>query len=510
MKRALVLGGALALATIHSGSRAGLTPALAEIDEAITTMDFERAHALTDGVESGDPRFAVEKARLALYELRCDEAAAALGRTELAHSEAASYLGDIARGCARVTAATMTERDEAAGVEVTWQDENDRALRPILIDTVVKAREALTRDLGVTWTRPMRIVVVRDLHSLSAMTGLEYKDASTTGTVAIAKWGRVTILSPRASHHGFAWRDTMAHELTHLAVTRITSDRAPLWLQEGVAKREEVRWRAPGPFDYRPSPESVVSKGIELKMDLPLDKLGRSIAMLPSADKAAVAFAEVTSFIRYYAENAGPDALPRLLLAVKAKDDANAALQEVSGTDFAGWDTKWRAWLAEQPKEPLPSTWGLGGAPPGLRDLRERARLTELLLGRDHAKDALKEIDPIPATSWTDASLRHLRGRVMEAAGEGEPAVTEKLGEPKDVASGFGPWWAIRARMARVRGGADAAVAEGYFVEAVAQDPFDVESACQSLDPAASTKDPQLAPLCDAARAMGAPDIGKD
>ena len=113
------------------------------------------------------------------------------------------------------------------------------------------------------------------------MTGLPYESAQTTGTVAVAKWGRVTLLSPRASHHGYPWRDTVAHELTHLAVTRASRDRAPLWLQEGVAKREEIRWRDPGPFDDRPPPEAVVQRGLELGLGVPLDKLGPSIAMLP-------------------------------------------------------------------------------------------------------------------------------------------------------------------------------------------------------------------------------------
>ena len=48
---------------------------------------------------------------------------------------------------------------------------------------------------------------------------------------AIAKWGRVTMLSPRAMTHGYAWADTLAHELTHLSITRATRDRAPLWLR---------------------------------------------------------------------------------------------------------------------------------------------------------------------------------------------------------------------------------------------------------------------------------------
>ena len=65
----------------------------------------------------------------------------------------------------------------------------------------------------------------------------------------MARWGRVTLLSPRASRHGFPWQDTLAHELVHLALSRATRDFAPLWLQEGVAKRQEQRWRDPRPFD---------------------------------------------------------------------------------------------------------------------------------------------------------------------------------------------------------------------------------------------------------------------
>ncbi|MGH7282305.1 MAG: hypothetical protein ACRELY_12320, partial [Polyangiaceae bacterium] len=261
----------------------------ARAHELIEGLDFDEARKELGQASIDDEAAALERAYLAIYELDCDGAVAILSRPELAASEDARSLMDIAQGCARVTAATVMEKDDAKNVQVTFQDEADRALMPMLVDTVVKARDALTRDLGVTWPTPTRVVVVRDLLSLSAMTGLPYESATTTGTVAVAKWGRVTVLSPRASHHGFVWRDTMAHELTHLAVTRATNDRAPLWLQEGVAKREEIRWRDPGPFDNRPSPEAIVARGMEMKIDIALDKLGPSIAMLPSADRAMVA-----------------------------------------------------------------------------------------------------------------------------------------------------------------------------------------------------------------------------
>jgi hypothetical protein len=277
---------------------------------AITALDFDVARAQLLQGDADDPSIAKEEGRLAVYEGRCDDALVSLGRPDVLKTESGAFLFDIARGCARVTAATVVDTDDTHAIVVRYQDENDRALTPLILETVIAARETLTRDLGVSWPKPTRITVVRDLMSLSAMTGLPEKSAETTGTVAVAKWGRVTLLSPRASAHGYPWRDTLAHELTHLAITHASAENAPLWLQEGMAKREEVRWRPPGPFDGRPSPDDIAARGFELKLGLPLDGLGPSIAMLPSADAALVAFAEVTSFVRYLASNGGPDVLP--------------------------------------------------------------------------------------------------------------------------------------------------------------------------------------------------------
>jgi hypothetical protein len=499
---------ALLLAAVASALVCQAVPAIADADpgegaamralEAINALEYDRARAELAKADPNSPSVAVTKARLALYEEDCDLATALSGRSELAPIEDGRVIADVARGCARVTAATVIDRDDAAGIVVRWQDENDRALFPVVVDTVVKARAALTRDLGVEWKKPTRITVVRDLLSLSAMTGLPYKSAQTTGTVAVAKWGRVTLLSPRASRHGYPWRDTLTHELTHLAISMQTRERAPLWLHEGVARRQEVRWREPGPFDDRPTPESVVLRGMELKLDLALDKLGPSIAMLPSADAAMVAFAEVTSFVKYFVESSGmPDALPKLLLALRTAKSVDDALKQVSGETLAQWDVKWRAQLARRPKEPLSPLYGLGGSPPGLGDSHERARLAELLLARGHAAQAFQEVEKIPENLLSDPSLRYLRGRVLEAKGEAG-AAESLVDDPKTWVASYGPCWALRARLADKRG--DVHAAEHARGEAIAQDPFAVESSCPGPG----------GPLCDAARKRDEPDLGKD
>ncbi len=491
------------------GSANPLTSARAARAAELTLgLDFEDARRELLGGDEGAPEIALEIGRLALYESDCDAALVTLARSDVAKIEEGAALSDIARGCVRVTAGTVVVRDEPRAIEVRFQDENDRALAPLIFDTVAQARDTLTRDLGVTWPRPTRITVVRDLMSLSVMTGLPERAAQTTGTVAVAKWGRVTLLSPRASHHGYPWRDTIAHELTHLAVTRATVDRAPLWLQEGVAKREEIRWRSPKPFDDRPSPDTIVAKGFDLKLDLPLDKLGPSIAMLPSADAALVAFAEVTSFVRFYAETAGDAALPRLLAALRAKKTPSASLVLASSFDLQSWDARWRAHIVGKPREPLPALFVLGSQPHDLRSLRDNSRLAELLYGRGHPSEALVELDHIKTPeAMEDPSIRHLRARLLEALGRTSEAEAT-VADPKEVVSSYGPWWAIRGRLARARG--DEATASPSFVEAVANDPLDAECACESADATGRPRESSGADLCDAARARHEPDVGQD
>jgi hypothetical protein len=404
----------------------------------------------------------------------------------LESTQGSEWLAQTARGCQRVIAATVVDRDETRDIEVHWQDEHDRALAPWVFDTVAMARDALSRDLGVDWPKPTSIVVVSDLLSLSAMTALPYKSAQTTGTVAVAKWGRVTLLSPRASRHGYAWLDTIAHELTHLAVTRATGDRAPLWLQEGVAKREEERWRDPGPFDGRPSPEEVVRQGFQAGLGIPLDRLGPSIAMLPSADAARVAFAEVTSFVGFYVQEQRDDALRRLLAQLRAGKDPDDALAAASGAGLMEWSRRWRARIGAESGEPLPPDWQFG--PRRERDgraLRDGARLAELLAGRGHGAAALERLDVALRDDGSgglqsrpvlqDPSVLWLRGRLLEESdhlAEAEQLVVD----PRAVTASFGPWWALRGRLALASGHEAEAIES--FDQALSVDPFDEEVAC--------------------------------
>lgn len=504
---------------------------LAPIADSITTMEYEKANALLSPLDAKVPAIAYEHARLAMYQGDCDQAARRLAPENVQALPDAGALLNIARGCLRAMAATVTVKDDVHGVIVRFQDEADASLASLIGETVEKQRAVLLKDLGVEMPKPTRVDVVRDQFSLAAMTGLPHENARKTGTVAIAKWGRVIMISPRAPQFGYGWRDTLAHELTHLALARGTFDRAPLWLQEGVAKREETRWRPALPVDDAVSPDAIAAAGFAKELALPLDGLGPSIALLPSARQAMVAYAEVTSFVRFVAgDRAGEpnaptdrEALPKLVKAYGRGLDTNAALKDVTGKDLKAWDAIWRPWVITK-KTKLPSSIGLDDPPTGAaleqakaahkseREAHAALRLGQLLLARDHVKEARIKLDPLIGAHGTDPVVTAFAGlaRILD----GDPASARPFLDPKLVLGDLGLWWSARAQALAATGAPAAEVADAWAIGA-AHDPFLPEVSCgwadaKGLPGMEGWLESAVKGLCAAARARQLPKLGQD
>jgi hypothetical protein len=417
----------------------------------------------------------------------------------VAHTDAGAELAAIANGCARATAGAITEVDVERGVTIRMQDESDRPLAPFLVDVAVAARQALARDLKVELPRPLRIELVRDLFTLAAMTGLPETAAQKTGTVAVAKWGRVTLLTPRAIPQGYPWADTLAHEMAHLAQTVGSRDKAPLWLQEGVAKRQETRWREGRAFDDFPAADVVAAGGLDKGLGHPIDQLGASIALLPTAEQAMVAFAEVSSFIRFWIKSTGEAALPELLVRLRAaesNDFVDEAMRGVTGSSLAEWNMRWLNYIATV-KRDLPPGTTLSGDLPHETEVRRGLALGELLRRRSHAGAAQKELGPAQKLAPFDPLLRHRLASALFALGQKTEA--EKLiSRMEDVHSEFGPWMALHGRWLSEQGEADKAKAS--FRTGLQLCPLDPEVACEEKMPPELPARSEMAPLCQSAR----------
>jgi hypothetical protein len=481
MKRSLLaglLGPLLALAgPASAGIELGLQSPVERVANAITEIDTRRATELLEHTTVDSPALSVERARLAVYLGECDRAQAILSNPSLTESREGASLAELAKSCAGATAAGFVIDDKPRGVWLRVQDDADRALAPFLFEVAAQARDTVAKEIGIDLPRPLRIDLVRDLFSLSAVSGLPLKAAETTGTLAVARWGRVIMLSPRAPVQGYPWQDTLAHEITHLLVTRATRDFAPLWMQEGLAKRFEVRWRPVRPFD-QPDWADVAARNAALDgRSVGIDKLGPSIAMLPTPEAAGTAFAEVTSFMHFFIEQNGEPALRLLFADLRGNgaDGPDAALLSVTGYGLSEWNARWQRFL----RQPVKATAekAASAAPRTSRDLGRRVRLADLLVGRGHGRQSAAEVEPLLAAGPRPSPvLRERAARGLYQAGD-EAAAEHALGAVTEIDGLYGPWFALAGRGFKRRG--QLPESESAFTLGLSADPLSDEVACE-------------------------------
>jgi len=501
MRRLALVFAAVSLAFTAAAST---PPPARTISDAITEIDLERARHLLEVTTGDATALALERARLSIYAGDCDAAQAQLSAPTLTESKEGASLAALAKSCARATAAGLVLEDREHGITLRLQDDADRVLAPYLFRTAARARDAVAADVGIELIKPLRIDVVRDLFSLSAVSGLPLTAAETTGTLAVARWGRVIFLSPRATPLGFPWQDTLAHEITHLVVTRASRDRAPLWLQEGVAKREETRWRAARPFDDPTWADVLARNAFFAGRSVGLDKLGPSIAMLPTPEAATTAFAEVSSFVKFWLGEVGPSALELLLLDLRATggDSPDPALKSVSGYDLGAWNALWRQNLRETPPpDPRQEVERPAPVKDALKFSRG-TRLGDLLLERGHAEAARREYRGALEAAPSEPSIHWRLARASLLVGD-TAAFRAALGTREKLRGADGGWLALESRALREDGRtAEAAEASEH---ALALEPYLEDVACEGAVRATGGSAPLPADadrraLCESAR----------
>jgi hypothetical protein len=217
--------------------------------------------------------------------------------------------------------------------------------------------------------------------------------------------------------------------------------------------------------------------------------------MLSSATEAQVTYAKVMSFMRFYRDQQGQNAVPKLLHTMgeaASGDDVEKSIETASGQGFSSWDTSWHKYVGAHSKE-LPDEYR-PDAPPdkNLPTTRKRVRLGELFQGRNHLDAAKKELDQGLDLDPHEAVVRGRLAEVLADMGEKDKAraLVEKT---SDVFANDAKWWAMRALLMPEE-------ADLAFSIALGLDPLDPSVACESLHGKETPQDPVKKKLCDTAR----------
>lgn len=283
---------------------------------------------------------------------------------------------------------------------------------------------------------PIVVEFFPDEASFIAASGLPREWVRTTSTVAICKWDRILILSPRTLARGYPWKDTLAHEYVHLALARASRDKAPVWFHEGSAKLLESAWRDPQRRNFvGPWAESLLARAVVEDKLIAFDAMHPSMAALPSSEAASLAFAQVAWAVNYIFEEKGEAGYRKIVDQTSRHGDVLRAIGVILGQDARAFEQRYREYIAAQNlkvranvagiKLDFDAASGPQHDPEGQaldpillehRAMQDHARIGDLLRlrGRLHAAlleyERAENVGPFHSPSLANKRARALRG----------------------------------------------------------------------------------------------------
>jgi tetratricopeptide (TPR) repeat protein len=408
----------------------GQTDELAAIEEDIGAWRLEDARSRIDGLapeikksprarflegkllfNEGDNDAAVETLRSAIQE----------ARTQLDWKQ----LRDRVETFSEVTAKLASKEGAGGHFVYRFEAPKDALLVPYADRALEAQLDALGKVFGDSPRVRTEILIVPDVESLAALSGLLPEQIERTGTVGVSKYGRIMVLTPRALASGYPWLDTLGHELTHLFVSRASRDKAPIWLHEGVAKLLEGRWRGGASGDLTPEETYLLDRAAREKRLIPLRRLHPSIAALPDQEDAALAYAEVLSLTLYLDARIGSGkGIAALLRRIGEGATIDAALTELTKFNLRRLYLWWEQDVSGRRQTPVSAV--------GLMQRRYQHGTTgeAMLLEGDMGEEASRHVrlgDLLRLRGHlAPATVEYRRALTLE--GSSTPRIVERLG----------------------------------------------------------------------------------
>jgi tetratricopeptide (TPR) repeat protein len=420
MRRAAALALLLCAASPRGAEGEG---ALRRAAAALADEDLRVAREILEPLLASRPRDpAVQSLAGALrfHEQRYAEAVELLERAGGGSIGRIEYL-PLARAAREVTRHHLLVR--GAHFAVSHPPGKEEVLVPYLLEALEAQRAALLEDLGRVPEEPVTVEIVESPRALARLSTLSEREIRTSGTIALCKFNKLMVVSPKAMLHGYDWLDTAAHEYTHHAVTARTGNNAPIWLQEGLAKWEETRWRGRAGEALSAFSAALLRDAARRDELVTFEQMHPSMAKLPSQEAAALAFAEVMVAVEYLVEKGGSALLRDVLDRVAGGASAEQAVAGALGAPFSDFLADWKSYLAARPvpeggerelrrlrfqDDPGRARGEWGDLPDP--KAREFARLGEILRERG---------------LWTAARVEY--AKAMRRVGAGHPALSGKF-----------------------------------------------------------------------------------
>jgi tetratricopeptide (TPR) repeat protein len=393
---------------------------------------YDEARTLIEDLATRQPGTAETRWLLAeLAFLDGEYKKAALHLDGIADDTGSGAVGELRRLVAtthEVTDGFATLESAGGHFQIVYAPGKDEAIAALAGEVLDAAWDRLGEDLGYQPAEAVRVEILGRPADLAMVSTLSEKEIETTGTIALCKYNKLMLVSPRATLFGYAWMDTLVHEYVHYVVARASHDEVPVWLQEGLARFEQTRWReAPG-GQLSAVDKHLLGTALKNRRLITFDEMHPSMAKLPSQEAAALAFAEVFTMVQFVHATAGYEGVRKTLELTRDGKSAKRAVAEVLDRKWTEVERDWKAYLKKLDLQPQKTLAGRAGA--------RRIRFDKG--GEDSENVGVEEVASEKARKLARiAGMLRVRGmsdaaaieyeKALAIVGEGEPFIAAKL-----------------------------------------------------------------------------------
>jgi tetratricopeptide (TPR) repeat protein len=239
---------------------------------------------------------------------------------------------------------------------LTLSEARDGVLADYALAALEQAYDILGRDLGYRPSTPVRIEVFPDHERFHAASSLSKRDIEVAGAVGICKFNKVMVLSPRVLLRGYRWLDALVHEYVHYVIVKLSDDKAPIWIHEGVAKYEESRWRSPDSLYLNPVNRTLLAEALRTSEFVTFEQMEPSLVRLETSQQVQLAYAEAAAAVDFILGQVGYAGLREVFLdmARTGSRGAKEPIERVLGISFTVFEEQWKAFLHAKHLSPMP------------------------------------------------------------------------------------------------------------------------------------------------------------
>ncbi len=258
---------------------------------------------------------------------------------------------DTRRGYALLTEETINvltpfKRYETPHFVILLDEKQDGILVDYLTDALEKTYQIMAQQYGFQPKEKVRVELFPDARAFYLASTLSVRDIEVTGAVGLTKFNKLQFLSPKALVYGYRWLDAISHEYMHYLIVKLTSNKAPIWFHEGLAKYEETRWRN-GPSYLSLLYETLLARALAERKLIDFDRMEPSLIRLETPEDVQLAYAQGASAIEFIIAKSGHEKLREIMnrMAGGTTKGASEAIREVLGLPFPEFEEKWKEYL---------------------------------------------------------------------------------------------------------------------------------------------------------------------